>query len=276
MCSDCATSRAGQGTACDHSILLGGLAVLIPETLSDSSSAEKVVVPCFFFWEAGQGESSKYQGCINHHPVSVKHHRLDWQLHQLQLWGHGTLCSGGKTGTRTWIEVQIQIHNHTRLRADPCHHWKRRLCEYGCSLHFQTERVKFFRTVLRGPELTDRNLLNFVFTYCWRCNYWCSNWPCATVPVGPAITLTVFWPGIFTTWAYRIRTEQSWGSCQELGPWGDNSMHSKGCLMLLGFCRWPWLTKGCNPLLSQYIKRARPLECGSQFRPNLQQNSYWL
>lgn len=35
-------------------------------------------------------------------------------------------------------------------------------------------------------------------------------------------------------------------------------MHSKGCLMLLGFCMWPWLTKGCNPLLSQYIKRACP------------------
>lgn len=35
-------------------------------------------------------------------------------------------------------------------------------------------------------------------------------------------------------------------------------MHSNGCLMLLGFCRWPWLTKGCNPLLSQYIKRACP------------------
>lgn len=84
-------------------------------------------------------------------PISVQHHRLDWQLHQLQLWGHGTLCSGGKTGACTWIEVQIQVHHHTRLRADPCHHWKGRLCEYGCSLHFQTERVKFFRTVLRGP-----------------------------------------------------------------------------------------------------------------------------
>lgn len=167
------------------------------------------------------------------------HHRLDWQLHQLQLWGHGTLCSSGKTGARTWIKVQIQVHNHTRVRADPCHHWKRWLCEYGCFLHFQTEKVKFFRTVPKKSELTRGNLLNFIFTYCWRCNYWCSNWSCATVPVALAIILTVFWPDIFTTWACRnrIRTEQGWGSCQELGPWGDNSMHSKGCLMLLGFCR---------------------------------------
>lgn len=56
--SNCASSKAGQGIACDHSILLGGLAVLVPETISDSLSAEKVVVPCFFWWEMDQGEAS--------------------------------------------------------------------------------------------------------------------------------------------------------------------------------------------------------------------------
>lgn len=174
---------------------------------------------------------------------------------------------------RTWDALQQWQNRHSRMdwSANPCSQshqgqsrsvppLKEMVMWVWLLFVLQTERVKFFRTVLRGPELTNGNLQNFVFTYCWRCNYWCSNWSCATVPVGPAIMLTVFWADTFTTWACnnRIKTEQSSGSCQDLGPWGDNSMHSKRCLMPLGFCRWPWLTRGCNPHLSQYIRRARP------------------
>lgn len=145
--------------ACDLSILLGGLAVLAPENISGSVSVEEELVSCFCCWEMVSAGRSK-QGCANHLPVSVKHHRPDWQLHQLQLRGHGALCSSGKAGASAWAEVQIQVHNHSRLRADPSHHWKRRLREYGCSSQVLTVKVKLFQTVLRSLGVTNGNLLN--------------------------------------------------------------------------------------------------------------------
>lgn len=60
--------------------------------------------------------------------------RSDWLLHQLFLWGHGSLCLHCQAGHESWTEGQVPLPHHSWIWTDPRHYWAWRNCEYSIVL----------------------------------------------------------------------------------------------------------------------------------------------